>query len=369
MLSKLMRDLKPPRVVVIPGLITERGDAHARAFWTVALIVYLAANFKAAAGSAEFAAAAGILVVQIFFAAAAFFAVSRRIAEGPRRLICTILLDQAIFNALLLHAGPLAAPFVLGPLVMIFGSGLRYGRVYGLLSWTVGAPLLMYVMYTSPFWSQHNEIRIGISLAVGLIPPYVFRLTDELALAIRTDSMTKLRNVVAFEESLADLCNQLPNSTFNAAVVILDLDGFKQVNDVQGHDEGDKVLVEAARCLAIELSPVGVPARVGGDEFGVIVSALENPAVLDAALERFLLRVADVGKKFGSPLGASIGIYYLDAGKSPTPKFAKKAADSLMYLSKALGRNQLQNSIGRSFTEEGKLMNGGARAAASEDAA
>lgn len=364
MWSNLVKSLKPPRLVVIPGLITERGDSLARVCWTLVLGFYLAANFTNFSRDDGFAAAIAMLAIQGIFAFAACYLVSKDDAERPWRLACAVLLDQAIFNLFLLQTGRIGAPFVIGPLVLIFGSGLRYGRKYGLLSWTVGATALMYVMYESPFWAQYDEIRIGISLAVGLIPPYVFRLTDELALSIRTDSMTKLRNVVAFEESLTDLCNQLPNSTVNAAVVILDLDGFKRVNDVQGHDEGDKVLKEAAHCLFIELSPVGVPARVGGDEFGVIVSVLENPAVLDAALERFLLRVADVGKKFGSPLGASIGIYYLDAGKSPTPKFAKKAADSLMYLSKALGRNQLQNSIGRSFTEEGTLIRASLESAA-----
>ena len=180
--------------------------------------------------------------------------------------------------------------------------------------------------------------------------------------------MTKLKNVVAFEETLHDLCLQLPKATVSAAVVMIDLDGFKTINDTQGHDGGDDVLKDVAYCLSDELSKVGVPARVGGDEFAVIVGTLPEPALLDTALKQFLLRVAEVGRKYHSPLGASIGIYYLDAGTSPSPKFAKRAADSLMYLSKALRGNQIQNSTGRSFTKEGKLMNGGATTQLADEA-
>jgi diguanylate cyclase (GGDEF)-like protein len=321
----------------------------------MALALYLAYKFKQLEGSVQYTAVIWMLAVHFVFALGIFVVVCRVKTRNTWRLVGVTILDHAIFSGMVFVGGSIMAPFALLPLAFIFGSGLRYGRKYGLLSWTVGVLAFMLVMCTSPYWIEQGDFRIAMSLAVALIPPYVFRLTDELAISIRTDSMTKISNVVAFDEALADLCRQLPDSGRNGALVMIDLDGFKAVNDGHGHGVGDEVLKDVARCLFVELSPVGLPARVGGDEFAVVVGELESPSVLEEALKEFQEAITNVGLKYESELGASIGIYYLDSGTSPTPKLAKKAADSLMYASKAIGKNGIETSIKRRVDEEGRL--------------
>ena len=355
MFENLVKTVATPRFFVIRGLATERGQSVARLLWTMALALYFAYKSEELDDSSQYTAVLWMLAVHLVFALAIFVVVCRVKTWNTWRLVSVTILDHAFFSGMLFFGGSIMAPVALLPLAFIFGSGLRYGRKYGLLSWTVGALAFILVMCTSPYWIQQGEFRIAMSLAVALIPPYVFRLTDELAISIRTDSMTKISNVVAFDEALADLCSQLPNSGKNGALVMIDLDGFKAVNDGHGHGVGDEVLKDVARCLFVELSPVGLPARVGGDEFAVVVGELESPAELEKALEAFQKTIIRVGSKYESKLGASIGIYYLDSGTSPTPKLAKKAADSLMYASKAIGQNGIETSIKRRVDEEGRL--------------
>lgn len=116
------------------------------------------------------------------------------------------------------------------------------------------------------------------------------------------------------------------------------------------------MLKHVAYWLSVELSAFGIPARFGGDEFAVIVSALKAREELEAALDRFLKGVAGVGVLFESPLGASIGVYYLEPATATTPRFVSRAADQLMYKAKKLGKNQFVTSTNLAFTKDGELV-------------
>ena len=216
--------------------------------------------------------------------------------------------------------------------------------------------LLMCSLVTlSPYWSRYPAIGLGLAAAMAFVPPYVFRLTDELAMSSRTDAMTTLRNKQGFNELLDKLCRDVVATKTGGAVVLIDLDGFKKINDEQGHDGGDEVLKHIAYWLCVELGTFGTPARFGGDEFSVIIHKLVDINALESALNRFLERAADVGKLFGSPLSASIGVYQVAAGAVVTPRFVFKAADELMYLAKKMGKKQYQTSTGATFCPDGKL--------------
>lgn len=360
MLSKMMKQAEPAQFFGIRGLGTERGQAVARLGWTVTLAVFLIVTFPKFGHYAQYPVAWAMLFVQGIFAGGVLYLVSKQIAEGPARLACCVVFDQACFGTTLFLTGEITAPFVMVTLLLTFGSGLRYGRKYAVLSSTIGSLSVALLITNSQYWMQRVDLGIGLAAAVIFIPVYVFRLTDELAVSMRIDSMTKLWNRVAFDELLDTLCPRASKAPTSGAVVVLDLDGFKTINDKQGHPRGDKVLKEAAYALSVELSPFGMVARIGGDEFGVIVNELKSAKELEAALVRFLVRAAEVGDYFGSPLSASIGVYYIDTGTSPDPKFVYKAADSLMYESKRLGKrlrkSQLQTSLGWRFTDRGTVI-------------
>ena len=279
------------------------------------------------------------------------------------RRVAGIIVDQGLLASLLYLTGEIAAPFVLVPIFFTFGAGLRYGRSYAVFSSLLIAGLTSAALMTSSYWGQYSVLRFGLAVSTICLPLYVFRLTDAIALAMRTDSLTRLRNRVGFDELLEAVCKNASTAKSESAVALIDLDGFKQVNDQQGHDGGDAVLKHVGYWLSVELGKYGIPARFGGDEFAVVVEGLKNRAELEAALNAFLERTAGVGRFFDSPLGASIGVFYIEPKAAVTARFVFKAADNLMYEAKKLGKNQFITSASYLFTESGELLSSSGKGA------
>jgi diguanylate cyclase (GGDEF)-like protein len=350
-----LQKLKPAPFFVIPGLATERGQTTIRLLWALALALYLYLHGQFE-GSLQHVALGVVSAIHFVSAGVAEYLVRTNYENIHLRRAIPLVLDQALLAAVLYVTGEVAAPIVLMPLLLTFGSGLRYGRTYAVYSSILSSILTCAVLLSSPYWTQYPAIQVGLALATILFPVYVFRLTDTLALQLRTDSLTGLRNRVGFNELLDDVVLGASTSEHGSALVFLDLDGFKQVNDVKGHPVGDLVLKHVAYWLSTELSALGMPARFAGDEFAVIIGKLDTEERLEAALTRFLKRTTDVGQLFNSPLGASIGVYYIEPGATTTARFVSKAADELMYKAKASGRNQFITSTSRAFTNEGKLV-------------
>jgi len=348
--------LKLDPFFVIPGLATEQGQAVVRLGWTLLFALYLLLSGSQQAPSLQLTAAWWLIGTHFVFAVVMLVSQHLSKRDNPLRRTLALVFDQGLFAALLYFTAEIAAPFVLVPLFFTFGAGLRYGRTYAVFSKVLGAGLTFLVLMSSTYWEQYSSIRVGLALATIYLPLYVFRLTDAIALDMRTDSLTRLRNRVGFDELLNAACQNAQTANLDGAVVLIDLDGFKRVNDEQGHDGGDVVLKHVGYWLSKELSPFGVPARFGGDEFAVVVEGLTSRTELEAALARFLARIAEVGKLFASPLGASIGVFYLERAATVPPRSAFKAADQLMYRAKELGKNQFVTSAGSSFTIAGDLI-------------
>jgi diguanylate cyclase (GGDEF)-like protein len=350
-----LQKLTPASFFVIPALATEHGQAIARLCWTPAFAIYLYLNDQWAS-TPQYAAAWTLTAVHLVFAVAVWQLNRKDVGTVHQRRTPAAVLDQVLIAATLYFTDEIAAPLVLMPLLLNFGSGLRYGRSYAVYVSTLSSILTCSVLMFSPYWTQFPALQVGLAIGTIVLPLYIYRLTDALALGMRTDSMTRLRNRIGFDELLDDVTHCAAKANHASAVVLLDLDGFKQINDVHGHDGGDLVLKHVAYWLSIELSPFGVPARFGGDEFAVIVNKVTDREALEVALTRFLKRTADVGQLFDSPLGASIGVYYIEPATYTTARFAYKAADQLMYRAKKLGKNQLVASTNKHFAENGALI-------------
>ncbi|TGQ64025.1 diguanylate cyclase [Mesorhizobium sp. M00.F.Ca.ET.186.01.1.1] len=159
-------------------------------------------------------------------------------------------------------------------------------------------------------------------------------LSDRMRYMAEFDAMTGLANRARFQARLAHADASRPLS----ALLLIDLDGFKSVNDTFGHIVGDECLMEAARRLAGGCGDAELVARVGGDEFAVLVGPhLDRGAVADLArriIEAMAQPVAACGQSLR--LGASIGIAFAGAGQ-PCELFAQ--ADTALYAAKAAGRN------------------------------
>jgi diguanylate cyclase (GGDEF)-like protein len=125
------------------------------------------------------------------------------------------------------------------------------------------------------------------------------------------------------------------------AVVFLDLDGFKQINDRFGHDAGDRLLIEVAQRLRASLRASDPVARLGGDEFFVVLEDLGEVAPAERVAQKLLASLMlpyDLGGGRSAAISASIGIsvYPDDAGDAAT---LVKHADMAMYSAKQSGKN------------------------------
>ncbi|GBQ21833.1 putative diguanylate cyclase [Gluconacetobacter sacchari DSM 12717] len=165
------------------------------------------------------------------------------------------------------------------------------------------------------------------------------KLRHEEARRARRDTLTALPNRLALEEYLPKAQERARTRGTSVAVGLMDLDGFKYVNDTHGHAAGDKVLAELSRRLWETLRESGYVARLGGDEFVVILENLDTDAAKEqatAALDSLSSVVAepfilDDGKTARVGLAMGVALYPQDGDK---PETLLRQADNAMYLAK-----------------------------------
>jgi len=154
------------------------------------------------------------------------------------------------------------------------------------------------------------------------------------------DMLTNLPNRLLALDRLSQLLEEAKRSKEHVAVLFLDLDDFKKINDSLGHDVGDKLLIEAAERLSSVVRSEDTVGRLGGDEFIVLLGGLSKGADAGPVIESLLLQFRDAFIIEGRQLilTASIGIsVFPDDGQSSTDLL--RCADTAMYQAKHAGRN------------------------------
>ncbi len=158
-------------------------------------------------------------------------------------------------------------------------------------------------------------------------------------LAIR-DSLTQLSNRYHLVEQLHKTIQLAQRYQYNCAVLFMDLDGFKQVNDRHGHEAGDAVLVCIAERLRGCVRETDLVARYGGDEFVIITSRIEDRSEVTLQAERILAQIQQPipYEQTSFTIGVSIGIaIYPEHGLNEDQLL--NAADNAMYTIKGRGKN------------------------------
>lgn len=155
------------------------------------------------------------------------------------------------------------------------------------------------------------------------------------------DELTALPNRASFRQRLSDTILQAKENHREFALMILDLDQFKSINDVMGHSVGDDLLVEVSHRMRQSTGENCFCARLGGDEFAVLVESFESKAELEHLSNLLLQRISQSYSIGGGDyfVSASIGIAYYPNDSQDMHDLIKYA-DSAMYYAKKQGRNR-----------------------------
>lgn len=199
-------------------------------------------------------------------------------------------------------------------------------------------------------WLQHhveplrdNNGNILGAIGVALDITEIKEGSDYLARLARQDAMTGLPNRLALEETLLPLLAQAQNREEKLAVLFIDLDRFKTINDTLGHRVGDELLRAVGARLRTRLGEADLMFRPGGDEFIIVLRHLQDREGGSSAASRVLGALSESFVVEGREMfvTASIGMsFYPDNGANPEDLI--KQADSAMYRAKEVGRNNVQ---------------------------
>jgi diguanylate cyclase (GGDEF)-like protein len=188
---------------------------------------------------------------------------------------------------------------------------------------------------------------ISVALENGQLAEAIRAMSVEKAeLAHRAfyDPLTQIANRSLFLETVATSLGQLATSRRPVAVMFIDLDGFKEINDNFGHAVGDRVLSAVAARLRVQVRKLDLAARIGGDEFGMLLDGMRHfsdAAVVADRIIETLRRPIPIDDAMVT-IGASVGVAVVeDAADAPEPEELMRRADMAMYLAKRQGKNRV----------------------------
>ena len=199
-------------------------------------------------------------------------------------------------------------------------------------------------------WLRSNIMLAGTSGGTLHVRGVTIDITrqkqSELQLfqAIHLDPLTKLPNRHALADSIEHALTLAQHNHAGVAILLIDVDNFNMLNDSLGHGPGDEVLVEIAERLRGCIGPAGTLARMGGDEFAVVMEEVDHVALrveqlaerINAALER---RIPVEGRELYVTVSMGISLFPADGTDAQT---LLRNADTALYRAKAAGRNGWQ---------------------------
>ncbi|NJL88313.1 MAG: GGDEF domain-containing protein [Leptolyngbyaceae cyanobacterium SM1_1_3] len=189
-----------------------------------------------------------------------------------------------------------------------------------------------------PYWNAAT--RLGFFVIVTCLLATQKQAYENEKRWARTDGLTNVFNQRYFLEILQTELDRACRYHYPVTLAYLDLDNFKQVNDRLGHSEGDRVLQAIAQQIKASLRTSDVIARMGGDEFALLLPQIEY-AQAQIALSRLHQELKELSQQRSWSVGFSIGAV-TTAKLSESAERLIQRADRLMYAVKQSGKNKLQ---------------------------
>lgn len=191
-----------------------------------------------------------------------------------------------------------------------------------------------------------REANRGVLHVLSRFNDQLAEARQEAVLQAQTDPLTGLRNRRGLDLELAQALrlngHRQEDAAVPVAVIHLDLDHFKQVNDLLGHLAGDELLYRVAAVLKQQVRKADTAARVGGDEFVLLMRGMTSRSALRDLSKRIIraIRLLTPPELVGYQVSASLGIVIWMPGEADSASDLLDRADKALYQAKAAGRSQ-----------------------------
>ena len=186
------------------------------------------------------------------------------------------------------------------------------------------------------YWVVGDALTFSGEVLLAFVVFQFVRHTNRLA---NLDPLTRLFNRSYHMRRLAEFLKSGGQDNSGVAVIAIDLDHFKHINDVYGHGFGDQVLIDIAQAISVFQNKVDLISRTGGEEFEVIARGLDEPAALRLA-EAIREQIAALQFEQGPKVSASLGVALSHANEALSS--LRQRADAAAYQAKQTGRNRVQ---------------------------
>lgn len=196
---------------------------------------------------------------------------------------------------------------------------------------------------TKPFSDVTLAAKIKAMQRIADMRQSLYETTKKLMLLSTTDPLTGINNRLQFERSINEIIYAADRYNHMIALLFIDLDNFKGINDSFGHQAGDQLLVEAARRLKSKIRASDFVARLGGDEFAVVLTQIDRIEDAGNVAHNIIGALASdyhINKR-NIRNGASIGIACYPVSGTTKENIISNA-DIAMYHAKSVGRNNYQ---------------------------
>ena len=259
------------------------------------------------------------------------------------RLAGYVLLMSLVYwaNTVTPPTARLGILYIIPVLLVTWTDGVIWGIVFGVASLTLRETVALDQMpaNTPLQWRITNGAAYVAVVALAMAGLQSLRRSQaQLAQMVIQDQLTNVLNARAFSDRLSEELDRNRRYPGPLALLYMDLDNFKIINDTHGHQTGDAVLRLVADAMRSSVRHSDIVGRLGGDEFGVLMP--ETDAQLaDAAAKRLVAALRNVFK--GTPnVTASIGVVSCTATDASTDDLLRRA-DQAMYDAKRLGKDRV----------------------------
>jgi len=259
------------------------------------------------------------------------------------RLLGYVVLTLVVYwvNAVTPPDGRFGILYTIPVLLVTWTEGLVWGIVFAAAT-TVFREAIAWVQMpvdTPMLWRVMNGLAYLAVLGVAMAGLQTLRHSQaQLARLVTQDSLTNVLNARAFAERLGQELDRNRRYPRPLALMYMDLDNFKVINDTHGHQTGDAVLRLVADAMRSSVRQADVVGRLGGDEFAVLMPETDAP-LADAAAKRLVVGLRTVFK--GTPtVTASIGVVSCTSTDASTDDLLRRA-DQAMYDAKKSGKDRV----------------------------